>query len=38
MKKAVSPTQENVEVGSAIKNKVNAIDVSLVFEIGVAWV
>lgn len=38
MKKAVSPTRENLEGGSAIKNKVNAIDVSLLFEIGVARV
>jgi len=35
MKKAVSPTrQENEEVGqSAIKNRVNAIDVSSLFKL-----
>ncbi len=38
MKKAVSPTRDNAEVGGAIKNKVNAIDVSFVFEIDVAWI
>lgn len=38
MKKAVSPTNDNVEGGSAIKNKVNAIDVSHLFQIGIAWI